>query len=148
MLATGMRRRNERSYTAMSRDRAQLFCVAPMDRASSDPTGTMDIRRKFGEAVSMRFRKVKTLLQGAIVSQDLLGLHPGATTPVAMASPSNKESHFTTWLRQLLVRIVAEGDGTWLRPMLQMSYNRAIKRARRLTKSDALPHDTQETIDA
>lgn len=122
-------------------------CDAPFK--AGDPTGTMDIRRKYVEQFATRFRKVRNLLKAAVVAQDILGLKAGTVSSFAIAaSPGNKEEMFKGWMRNLLNQVVAENDGEWLRPMLQLTYNRAIVRAMRLSKSNVMPHDTVDTVNA
>jgi hypothetical protein len=124
-------------------------CDAPTDKPSGDPTGTMDIRRKFLELAGIRFRKARALIQKAVVDQDMLGLKAGSTSAIAMAgAPGNKDLYFRQWLSEVLTKTVIGSDGSWMRPLLQLSYNRAIKRAMRLSKTNALPTDMVETMDA
>lgn len=123
-----------------------LWCDAV--KRSSDPTGTIDIRRRYSGIAKQRFQKVRTMLQQAIVEHDVMGLRPASTSPLALAaSTGNRELGFQTWLDHLLKTVVVE-DGGWLRPMLTASYGRAIKRAMRLTQSTAMPTDQVETINA
>jgi hypothetical protein len=117
-------------------------------KPTGDPTGTFDLRRRYGSDAELRFRKVRMLLRKAVVDQDMLGLKAGSISPIAMAGGAgNKEQAFQTWFDALLKRLVIENDGLWLRPAMQTSYARAVKRGMRLTKKNAVPEDQQGTID-
>lgn len=125
---------------------SQFYCDAV--GRSSDPTGTLDIRRRFSSVIEMRFRKVRLALQASVIDRDILGLHKASMSPIAMAgSPGNKEIGFQTWFDHLLKQLVVE-DGQFMRPMIAMAYNRALVRAQRLTGTRALPTDMTETINA
>lgn len=127
-------------------DAEQFRCDAV--KRVGDPTGTLDIRRRFRSMLQMRFRKVRSLLQQAVIAQDLLGLKPGSVSPVAMATtPGNRELAFQTWLDGVLRQIVVE-DGAWMVVFMRTAYDRAITRAMRLTNSNAQPTDMVETINA
>lgn len=146
--------------------RPNFFCDAPLT-PSGDPTGTRDIRRRFGNLAEMRFRKVRTILQQAIVAQDILGLKPQTVSVLAIAASlqsaakaaqeqhgnlqaqpdANKVKGLQSWFDDLLRRVVVE-DGSWMRPMIALSYNRSVARAMRLTKSNLQPPDTNEQINS
>lgn len=124
----------------------RIFCDAPTDRPSGDPTGTFDIRRKYRNLAAGKFRKARAALQKAVVDEDVLGLKAGSTSPLALAGAAgNKEEAFKSWTVNLLTRTVL-GDGMWMRPMLTTAYVRAVKRALRLTKSNNVPSDAVDTI--
>lgn len=122
-----------------------FWCDAVVKKA--DPTGTLDIRKRLSSLLAQRFRKVSGLLRSNVVEHDVLGLKPGSVSPLALAGSSgNRELAFQTWLDNLLRAAVSE-NGQWMRPMLALSYSRAVRRAQRLTRSVVVPHDMAETID-
>lgn len=122
-----------------------FYCDAPLS-PSGDPTGTFDLRRQYGAKAEQKFRSVRAVLQRAIVTQDILGLKPQTISALALAS-SNVQLAFQTWFDELLKRVVLEGTGEWMRPMIANSYNRAVKRGMRLTNG-AVPINMTAQIDA
>lgn len=129
-----------------TRDTKQFWCDAV--KRTSDPTGTLDIRRRFRAIMQMRLRKVRTVLQAAVVTQDILGLKVSTTSPLALAgSTGNRELGFQTWVDNLLERVVVE-DGGWMRAFMRSAYTRAVARGVRLTGNKSQPNDATETIDA
>lgn len=122
-----------RGFRRKTRD-AQFFCDAPL-QPSGDPTGTADIRRRYGALAGMKFRRLRTILFNAIVQQDILGLKPQTVSPLALAGAAgNMQLGFQTWLDSTLKKVVVENDGAWLRPMIASAYVRAINRGMRLSK--------------
>lgn len=117
-------------------------------KRTADPTGTLDLRKRFYSVMQMRFRRVRSVLQTAVVTQDVLGLKASTTSPLAMAgSTGNRELGFQTWVDTLLEKAVVE-NGAWMRTFMASAYNRAVARGQRLTGSTTVPHDAKETIDS
>src|SRR3954468_21686573 len=89
------------SFDSTPMGEARFWCDAV--KRTSDPTGTIDIRKRFGALLAMCWRKVRTALQAAVVVQDVLGLKPATVSPLAIAgSTGNREIGFQTWFDNLL----------------------------------------------
>lgn len=122
---------------------AGFFCDAIR---KGDPTGTLDIRRSYGSKGEQRWRKVLGILvQQLGQSRDILGLDPAHLSVLAS---DNRVRALQSWLSDLIGRVVIEGSGEWLRPMVAISYARAVARGMRLTKKPIQPSDQQSTIGA
>lgn len=135
-----------RGQTFDTRTPAEFWCDAV--KQSSDPTGTIDIRKRFNALLGTRWRAVRLALQKQVVELDVLGLKPDTVSPLAAAAAiGNKELGFQTWFDNLLKRVLVD-DGSWMRPLMQAAYNRAIKRAMRLTQTKVVPQDQTETVNA
>lgn len=135
-----------RGQTFDTRTPVEFWCDAV--KQTSDPTGTIDIRKRFNALLGTRWRAVRLALQKQVVELDVLGLKPDTVSPLAAAGAAgNKELGFQTWFDNLVKRVVVD-DGSWMRPLMQAAYNRAIKRAMRLTQTKVVPQDQTETVNA
>lgn len=131
--------RRQQRYVRDLASPAEFYCDAV--KRTSDPTGTIDIRKRFIAMLDTRWRSARGAVQKQVVDADVLGLKPDTVSP--LAGPVK----FQTWLDNLLKRVVV-GDAAWMRVFMQAAYNRAIKRAMRLTQSDVVPKDQTETVNA
>jgi hypothetical protein len=117
--------------------------------AKGDPTGTLDIRRKYRAALEMRWRKLGAQLRMVLVTQDMLGLG-GKTTVLSLSmtslAPDGVLRSFQNWLDTTLKKVVLQDEATYLDPMIEVTFKRALVRAMRLTKNKAMPADARETI--
>jgi hypothetical protein len=124
--------------------------VCDVSKPSRDPTGTLDIRRRFQTATDLRWRKFAKALRSVILMQDMLGLGPDVSSAVQIGFSSlpadARLRALQTWVDEMLGRVVLEGDATYLDPMVSKAYNRAIVRAQRLTKSTAVPPGASDAI--
>jgi hypothetical protein len=53
---------------------------------------------------------------------------------------------FQNWLDTTLKKVVLQDEATYLDPMIEVTFKRALVRAMRLTKNKAMPADARETI--
>lgn len=135
-----------RRYYARGGTFDDFWCDAV--KPNADPTGTGDIRRRWAGVTEIKLRRVRAALQKAVMQQDVLGLKPGSTSPLALAgSTGSREIGFQTWLDNMLKNVVVE-DGRWQRTFIAAAYNRGVARAMRLTGSNAKPDDMTETIES
>jgi SPP1 gp7 family putative phage head morphogenesis protein len=119
-----------------------------------DPTRTMSLRNRFESQMRKRFRKIRGLINDAIVTQDVFGLKDSThATPVgyklqvnvipgqfAFARSSDKVQAFMNWLsdqigREILETVSYQQLGTaiesgWTDMYIQDSYKRGVARAR------------------
>jgi hypothetical protein len=129
----------------------QFHCDAVQSR---DPTGTMDVRRRYRADYRRRWSRVRSLAREVIATQDLLGLRPASVGSIVVAvhasafGSDSKIKMLQAWLDQTMLREVVGGDGSWLRPMIATAYNRAVARGQRLTRSTAIPDAVESRIDA
>lgn len=115
-------------------------CVHDARAPTRDPTGTIDIRKRFKGLLDSRWRTVSKLLKGVVVSQDILGLHPSptATSIAAGRKPEDRLKALQTLVDDWLDKHVVGGDkASWLAPMLRVPYQRGLARAIRLTEGNA-----------
>jgi hypothetical protein len=120
-------------------------------KPSRDPTGTLDIRTRYKTLIDQRWRKFLRYARAVIIDQDMMGLENKVQqTPLGMAMnalpPDSRVRAFQSWVDTTLNRVVLENDAAYLDPMVQGTYNRAIKRAMRLTNSTAIPGDGKNVV--
>ena len=130
-----------------------------------DPTGTTDLRRRYRAEFERRWRRVLRLARTVLVEQDILGLRSENVASLALrASLSGQVQHgqgslaslgsdskikaFQAWFDATLQREVLGGDGAWLGEMVRRPWQRALKRAMRLSKQQVSPPDSQAKQDA
>lgn len=117
-----------------------------------DPTGTKDVRRRYKAETDLRWRRMAKQLREVIVQQDMLGLDTSKPTSLGLALQA-MPSHqlvvaFQTWVDKTLERTTLEHDAAYLDSMISISFNRAVKRAMRLTKSKTQPADAADAVGA
>jgi hypothetical protein len=135
----------------MMKYRGKVFThVCDVAKPTRDPTGTLDIRRRYRTAVDIRWRKFSKALKAVILNQDLLGLGPevSSTTQISFAAlaPEARIRSLQTWADDMLNRIVLEGNAGYLDAMAEKAYNRAVKRAMRLTGTKLVPVGASDAI--
>lgn len=130
------------------RTKAQFVCDAV--KPTRDPTGTMDLRRRYVTLISVRWRMFIREVKSLLVEQDMLGLQPGKATVLGLSlaglSTEARTRAFQLWLDQALARVVLEYDTAYLDPMIDITYRRAMKRAQRLTRTDVVADDMRDVI--
>lgn len=107
-------------------DGAACACCSIVDKvASTDPTGTKALRSKLRATIGIKWNKLRVLTKQIIVEHDLLQLNAGGLMPVkspATNQGGTKIQMFQRWFDQGLQSIVLEGDGTFMKPLLNQAY--------------------------
>ena len=137
-------------------DHSKCQCHLFMDASKSDPTGTKAIRNTFEKALVARFRAIKSLINQAIVQNDVFGLNvkmygdskpnlilmdkavPGQRA-YSFNRPAEKVSLFMDWLQdQQNAGILEISTGTsvrrsaqsaWMNTYIDTPYQKAIRDA-------------------
>jgi hypothetical protein len=92
-----------------------------------DPTGTGGLRRAMMTAARVRFARLRTALQPAIVSQ--LGLD--RPTPLVGRDDHEKTALIDQWMTNLMGTTVLEDSGLWVMPFVAQGYARGAQDAAR-----------------
>jgi hypothetical protein len=156
------RRKAQRRLAKWRDHKPPLVCDAVR---TGDPTGTADVRRRYRSLFRQRWHAVERLAREVLIKHDILGLQPASTVSVLLGASNasqaagmapgqlaslgseSKLRAFQSFFDSTLAREVL-GDGAWLRSMVSVSYNRAVNRGLRLTKSSKIPDDVDGRVDA
>lgn len=131
-------------------------CHLFLDASRTDPTGTKNIRNAFEKALVARFRKIKSLINQAIVQNDVFGLKNriigdsvpnvilmDASVPPArayeFARSADKVDQFMTWLSAMVDETVLEivpganvkssAQMAWSNTYIDTAYQKGIRDA-------------------
>jgi hypothetical protein len=107
-------------------------CLEDVQDAKLDPTGTAKIRRQFNTMLAIHWRRARVMVRQALVEKNLLGLSSGpANTAAVGASLSGTPSVqiFQRWIDSVLLSVVQQNDGMFVRPFIRSGYDAGVRHA-------------------
>lgn len=128
------------------------------DASMTDPTGTLDLRRKYRSAVEMRWNAVRKLVRDSIIGQNILGtgksvilsmaeLYVGQSIGLGSGSDTKIKS-FQMWMDNILKLQVLGQTGGWAEPMVVATYDRGVARAQKMVGTANVPEQRSDVIGA